>query len=634
MKNYSLKFKIFNFALSFYFLIFSILIPSAAAQDFNPNQLISDERFVDTGTLGGVEGIQKFLESRGSILANPAPEFLSKLREPGDVNLKSRLPDPRPNLGRPRTAAELIFDAAISAGLNPQVVLVTLQKEQSLITGSFTGSALTRALDRALGFGCPDEGGCGELFLGFYHQLFGNFDAEGNRYIGMPASLVRSFYFEVGGTRVGRGPMVDAQNNAFGNGNRVRTSRKGDEITLENTTGGPQNPPATQTVTLSNFATTALYRYTPHVYNGNYNFSKFFTAWFRYPNGTLLGTGDGKIFIIDNGLRRPISAFVLKQRKLNPAAVITVSASELNEFELGQMTPPANGTLLVNPQGTVYLIEDGLRKELSPFVAAARKLNTAGAALLPDEDVQSYPAGPRALPTDGTLVKAGNDPTVFMIYSGEKRPLSGFVFKSRKLSFASVLTAESAELDSYPTGKLMPPADGTLVKARESPAVYHVGNGKLEPLTYIVFKLQNFSFSAVQSTAAAELDLWEKGGPMPPPTGILIKANNNPAVYYIEAGLRRPISYGVFLASKFSFANVKVATPDELSNIELGEPLKLPERALVKTADNAAVYYVVEGLLRPLTLAAFQNRLLRFSDVVTISAEEFAQYPVGAVVEN
>src|SRR3990167_8692889 len=183
MQNYSFKFKIINFLLSLVFVFFAPV--PALADIFDPNMLISDARFSDTATLGGAEGIQKFLEARGSVLANTSPEFVAKLREPGDVNLKSRLPDPRPNLGRARTAAELIYDAATSAGLNSQVVLVTLQKEQTLITGTFSDAALQRALDRALGFGCPDEGGCSDIFLGFYHQLFGNFDSEDTRYIRM-----------------------------------------------------------------------------------------------------------------------------------------------------------------------------------------------------------------------------------------------------------------------------------------------------------------------------------------------------------------------------------------------------------------------------------------------------------------
>src|SRR3990167_3953529 len=317
MQNYSFKFKIINFLLSLVFVFFAPV--PALADIFDPNMLISDARFSDTLTLGGAEGIQKFLESKGSPLAATSPDFITKRREPADVNLKSRLPDPRPNLGRLRSAAELIYDASTSSGLNPQVVLVTLQKEQTLITGTFSDAALQRALDRSLGFGCPDEGGCSDIFLGFYHQLFGNFDSEDTRYIGMPSSLVRSFNFESGGVRVGRGPLLNGH-----------TARRGEVITLENTQGPPNNAPATQSVTLTNFATTALYRYTPHVYNGNFNFHKFFTQWFRYANGTLLQTAGGSVYVIDNGLKRQISVFVMTQRGLNPAAVITVSSGELS----------------------------------------------------------------------------------------------------------------------------------------------------------------------------------------------------------------------------------------------------------------------------------------------------------------
>lgn len=618
-------------AISVFFIPFITV-----ANTFDPNLLISDERFVDTATLGGAEGIQKFLESKGSVLANTSPDFLVKLREPGDVSLKSQLPDPRPSLGRLRTATELIYDAATSAGLNPQVVLATLQKEQTLINGQFAlEQDLQRALDRALGFGCPDEGGCKEIFLGFYYQLFGNFDSAGNRYIGMPSSLVRSFYFEVGGVRVGRGPMVDAGNNAFGNGNRIRVARKGETITLENTVGPPYNAPPTQAVTLSNFATTALYRYTPHVYNGNYNFWRFFNEWFHYPNGTLIQTaGDAKIFVIDNGLKRPISNFVIQQRGLDPATVVTLSGLEFSEFPLGEVMAPKDGTLLKNSLGQVFLIEEGSRKLLSSFVAIQRRLDLTQGVVVPDEEIQSYKDGGKALPQEGTLVKAKDNPAVYIITNNEKRLLSAFVFKQRGFKFADVLSAEPGELDGYPTGKLMPPTDGTLIKAKEEPAVYHVGNGKLEPLTLFVFQTRGFKFKDVIVVSKAELGGWDVGKPMPPPTGLLVKSKTNPAVYYIESGTRRLVSFGVFLAYRFSFKNVVTTSDANLGLIELGEELRLPERALVKTKDSATVYYVVDGILRPLTFTAFQNRRLRFEDVVIIPTEELAKYQIGAVVEN
>ena len=42
---------------------------------FDPGFLISDAAFADTGTFGSSTGVQQFLESRGSVLANTDPVF-------------------------------------------------------------------------------------------------------------------------------------------------------------------------------------------------------------------------------------------------------------------------------------------------------------------------------------------------------------------------------------------------------------------------------------------------------------------------------------------------------------------------------------------------------------------------------
>ena len=171
--------------------------------EFNPSVLIPDVAFNDTKTFGGADGIQRFLESKGSVLANTTPDFLAKLHEPDNIPVKTVLGDPEPNLGRLRTAAELIWDAGQASGLNPQVILVTLQKEQGLISSNVSASRLQRALNFAMGFDCPDASGCGNLFPGFYYQLFGNVDTEGNRYLGATKSLMRSY-----AVQEGRGPTV------------------------------------------------------------------------------------------------------------------------------------------------------------------------------------------------------------------------------------------------------------------------------------------------------------------------------------------------------------------------------------------------------------------------------------------
>ena len=178
-------------------LFFSLVMPSLAQVDvnFNPNKLIDDAVFSDTQTFGGPTGIQIFLESKNSPLANTNQSFLAMLKEPDITMLKQSLEDPEPNLGHLRTAAELIWDASKQSGINPQVLLVILNKEQSLITGHQDGNtvSLQHALNNALGFDCPDATGCGNVFPGFYYQLFGNYDAGGNRYLVAAKSLMKSF---------------------------------------------------------------------------------------------------------------------------------------------------------------------------------------------------------------------------------------------------------------------------------------------------------------------------------------------------------------------------------------------------------------------------------------------------------
>ena len=113
-----------SFAVFFTFLIPASVLAQTVDQAFNPTLLIDDKVFSDTQTFGGAEGIQKFLESKQSVLANTSSDFLVKLKEPQATILKQGLEDPNASLGRLRTAAELIWDAAQSSGINPQVLLV------------------------------------------------------------------------------------------------------------------------------------------------------------------------------------------------------------------------------------------------------------------------------------------------------------------------------------------------------------------------------------------------------------------------------------------------------------------------------------------------------------------------------
>lgn len=67
-------------------------------------------------------------------------------------------------------AARIIYKVAQSCRINPQVLLVMLEKEQSLVTHSNPSTYRFRA---AMGQGCPDTAGCDTRYYGFMNQVYG-----------------------------------------------------------------------------------------------------------------------------------------------------------------------------------------------------------------------------------------------------------------------------------------------------------------------------------------------------------------------------------------------------------------------------------------------------------------------------
>src|SRR5690606_31054855 len=68
-----------------------------------------------------------------------------------------------------RTAAQIINDVAKACGINPKVLIVLLQKEQSLVTDDWPWPIQYRS---ATGYGCPDTAPCDSEYYGFFNQVY------------------------------------------------------------------------------------------------------------------------------------------------------------------------------------------------------------------------------------------------------------------------------------------------------------------------------------------------------------------------------------------------------------------------------------------------------------------------------
>lgn len=257
------------------FIVAGASTPTEAAQshDFDPSYIISDSNFYDRSAMSQVQ-IQDFLNQKIGICSNEqclnvgSFSTMSRDRRVSDTTGNVRCEAYRPPAIA--GAAAIIYAAQQSCSISAKVLLVTLQKEQLLVSGPKSRAPSIAALDRAMGYACPDTGTC--TVLGFDNQVYS-------------AALQLSTYKN---SRFGKQPGT--QNILF----HPDASRCGSAL-----------------VNVRNYATAALYNYTPYqpdaaalanLYGtggscssyGNRNFWAYFTDWFGSPTGPVdpFGTVD------------------------------------------------------------------------------------------------------------------------------------------------------------------------------------------------------------------------------------------------------------------------------------------------------------------------------------------------------
>ena len=241
--------------------------PIAAAADlsgFDPGYIITDQNFTDSGSMDAA-AVQSFLTARGSA-CRTAPDGTPCLKD-FRTDTPTKVADDRCRsvyVGRAnQSAAEIVVGVAQACAINPRVLLVMLQKEQSLITRA---TATASNYQKAMGYRCPDTAPCDALYFGLFNQVF-SAAWQLNNYALTPTRW----------------------NHRAGIVNNVRYH--------------PNADCGSAPVLIRNQATASLYNYTPYQPNpvalaagyglgdlcssyGNRNFWNYYTDWFGAPNGS------------------------------------------------------------------------------------------------------------------------------------------------------------------------------------------------------------------------------------------------------------------------------------------------------------------------------------------------------------
>lgn len=240
-------------------LLWIAVAPAAQAADirqFDPGNIISDAVMRDKDAMSEQQ-IQNFLRWKNPCnntnirLAERHPHLRFTIRDGRFICMTEERFDGE-------SAAHIIWRAAQDYRINPRVILVLLEKEQSLVTDSWPSHVQYRT---ATGYGCPDTADCDAAYFGLKNQI---------RW----AAKLFSEVLDGGWSNYPVGPnFVQYHPNA--------------------SCGGT-------TVLIKNRATSALYRYTPYQPNqaalragygtgdgcsayGNRNFWLLFHDWFGNP---------------------------------------------------------------------------------------------------------------------------------------------------------------------------------------------------------------------------------------------------------------------------------------------------------------------------------------------------------------
>ncbi len=455
------KYRIFIFIILFtvFCLPFTVSADIDTGENFDPNYIISDAEVLDYTSMTQGE-IQEFLERKGSYLATYSTI------------------DPDGNL---MTAAEIIFDRATTNLVSPEFLLVLLQKEMSLIEDD---SPKQSQLDWAAGYGCLDGAACNPRWQGFWKQV-------------NSASLQFRDYMD---------------------NPQLYTYRPGGTYTFTNPYSATVQGDIT--VTPVNLATAALYNYTPHVYNGNYNFHKIWQRYFTrtYFDGSLLqAEGEAGVWLIQNNTKRPFMTKGALTSRFDENKIIIVGKTELDKYPAGDPIKFSNYSLLRSPRGTVFLLVDDERRGFASG-EALRQIGINPAEIIDAgwEDINIYREGQPITATStyptGALLQDKTTGGVYWVDAGSKAPLWDAVFLKTKFKNKKIIAVSPQELAVYPTVEPVLFGDGELVKSPTTAAVYLISDGKKRPfLSGEVFEKLGYKWDNIITVSARVLYLYDEG---------------------------------------------------------------------------------------------------------------------------
>lgn len=141
--------------------------------------------------------------------------------------------------------------------------------------------------------------------------------------------------------------------------------------------------------------------------------------------------------------------------------------------------------------------------------------------------------------------------------------------------------------------------------------------------------IQRIGMIAIGAVALASVSVLQADASSAMPNGLLVRAINDPKVYYIENNQKRHIESPQMLESQFRWDDVVVTAPADLAAVATGPKMTFRDGSLL--AFNGTVFVIADGKRRPIESAdVFLSKGYKWSNVLSVSGQEISPHPEGS----
>lgn len=464
-----------------------------------------------------------------------------------------------------KSGAQIIYDVAQKYTINPQSLIVLLQKEQGLVTDTWPLPIQYRS---ATGYGCPDTAPCDSQYYGLINQL--DWSAKMFRSIIDQNPNWYSPYF------VGNNPRV------YWNPDTERCG------------SAPLN--------IVNWTTAGLYSYTPYRPNqaaldagyglgdscsayGNRNFYSYFKDWFGSTQGSPFFAINGRIYI-DGAENRYY--YVPSPDILSTYGVGSTfnSIREVDSSYIQGKTNAGNLPRMARFEGLeIYAVDESkLHHVMTAEDYESYGYTFGQEALLPSYLAQKYTES-----TDmSTILKQHNRPETYFVSEGKKQHIGNSkaytTLGSPVYNTLPTVTLSSGFVNSITNGTPIL-ANGSIVKAIDTDEHYIFSGGSLRSVDTPI--ATDWGLPVDYTAHSSLVNLLPKSNAV----GRLVKSSSDK--YYILDNTRK------LLVEQASLANMGMGTEDfTLAGDDiLNRFTEKPMTSLVQQYGTNEVYAIQNGQL-------------------------------------